>query len=80
MVPSRKRAYPRYRLFLEIAGSFDSEDGADIMDPLERCGIRIQYTRIKRFKGQRTVNSRHRQNANTVAKVEQMSRKMERTA
>jgi len=28
-------AYPGHGFFLEIAGRFDSEDGADVMDPLE---------------------------------------------
>ena len=42
---SKKKAYPGHGLFLEIAGGFDGEDGADIMDPLEYHGIRIQRRR-----------------------------------
>jgi hypothetical protein len=38
------KAYPRHGLLLEIAGGFDCEDGADIMDPLERYVVRIQHT------------------------------------
>ena len=37
-------AYPGHGLLLEIAGCFDCEDGADIMDPLERYVVRIQHT------------------------------------
>jgi hypothetical protein len=46
-------AYPGHGLLLEIAGGFDCEDGADIMDPLERCVARTQHT----INGSRSGNS-----------------------
>jgi len=30
-----REAYPGHGLFLQITGSLDGEDGADIVDPLE---------------------------------------------
>ena len=33
-----RQAHPGHGFFLEIAGGFYGEDGADIMDPLEHHG------------------------------------------